>query len=347
MSRSHSTGALKKLSTLSGNPGTLTLEQELQEQEFLWQRTHSLSDTQKVLDEAIKNLEEYITEDLASLGYHCHYSSNDSAMGGSELVVSPIQPDSTYSEPATLDRKRLAFRSTDSAFSNNSSPTNSSDGTDHPRHAYNHTHSHSEVLTSDYPHNHHVRMLSEVSNASTGSPAPPALRHTSSPAPPATARESQSEGSWVKNRGQRSSVSSLPGLTVGNIQSSTLLTSSSKSLTSSNKSLTHVSSSHHISNNSSFASPSRNSSASKNSISNKKHFSNSQNQALLDGAYSFQRSPILASRDRLAASYSESKLDSLSSDHTPTESAVQIISSPSGYSLDSHGQHSIHKSTVI
>ena len=340
MSRSHSTGALRKLSTISGGVGSAyaSLEQELQEQEFLWQRTHSLSNTQKVLDDAIKDLEEYISEDLASLGHHCHYSSNDSAMGGSELVISPVQPDSVYSEPATLDRKRQVFHSTDSAFSNNSSPTNSSDGPDLPKHA--HSHSHSEVLSSNYPHSHHhIRMLSEASTASTGSPAPPAVRPTTSPAPaPAIAREAGLGGSRAKERKQCSSITSLPGLTIGSVQS---LNSSTKSLTSSNKSLGTLQQQH--------TSPSTKhpSLAKPTSSKNKKRMSNPAVVPMLGGTYSLQRSPILSSRDYLATAYSESKLDSLSSDHTPTESAVQIISSPSGLSLDSHEHRSVNKGTVI
>lgn len=335
--RSNSTGALRTLSTTSGGTQSMTLEQELQEQEFMWQRTHSLSDTQKVLDDAIRNLEEYISEDLASLQHHHrHYSSNDSAMGGSEMVVSPVRPDSTYSEPATLDRKGQVFHSTDSAFSNNSSPTNSSDGTD-SRHAHSHSHSHSEVLSSDYPHNH-IRMLSEVSNASTGSPAPPALRLTYSPAPSPAARQLKSVGDRAKDSMQRSSVSSLPGFTVGSINSSSSLATSNKSLTSSNKSLS-LSTSLHSSSNNQVASPA------KTSKMNKKRLSNPS--APLDGTYSMERSPILSSRDNLVAAYSETKLDSLSSDHTPTESAIQITSSPSGFSLDSHEHNTINKNTII
>jgi len=68
---------------------------------------------------------------------------------------------------------------------------------------------------------------------------------------------------------------------------------------------------------------------------------------MVGGTYSLQRSPILNTRDYLAAAYSESKLDSLSSDHTPTESAVQIISSPSNLSLDSYEHRSVNKGTVI
>lgn len=165
MSRSRSTDALRKISQTSAE-SALTLEQELQEQEYMWQRTHSLSTTQQKLDEAIKDLEEYIAEDLAlaSLNLQRRYSSNDSAMGGSEAVVSPLQLDSAYSEPSTLNRKRQIHESVDSAFSNYSSPTNSSEGVHH-----------TDILSVEsdmlVPCNH-IRMSSEVSNTSAISPSP-------------------------------------------------------------------------------------------------------------------------------------------------------------------------------
>ena len=97
-----------------------------------WRRSRSFSDTEKTLDEAIReldNLQMHINDDLelAYHGRHRHYSSNDSAMGESELMMSPVP--SASSEPSTLTRARHIFRNrSDSAFSNNTSPTNSSEG---------------------------------------------------------------------------------------------------------------------------------------------------------------------------------------------------------------------------
>lgn len=163
VSHSRSSDALRKISQTSGE-SELALEQELLEQEYLWERTHSLSTTQQKLDDAIRDLEEYIAEDLASLHLQRRYSSNDSAMGGSEAVISPLQPDTTYSEPSTLNRKQLVHDSVDSAFSNYSSPTNSSEGMHH-----------TDVLSVEsdafLPCNH-IRMSSEISNVSAVSPSP-------------------------------------------------------------------------------------------------------------------------------------------------------------------------------
>lgn len=94
-----------------------------------WRRSRSLSDTEKTLDDAIKELDSLqvnISDDLEVARRHRHYSSNDSAMGGeSELVMSPAP--SASSEPSTLTRARhITSNRSDSAFSNNTSPTNSS-----------------------------------------------------------------------------------------------------------------------------------------------------------------------------------------------------------------------------
>ncbi len=115
--RSRSSEALRKIS-LTGTEGLLD------EDRYAWRRSRSLSDTQKTLDEAIRNLEQYMNDEL-TLDRHGHYSSNDSAMGESEAVLSPLQ---ARSEPSTLCRNRRVYTSVDSAFSNNSSPTNSSEG---------------------------------------------------------------------------------------------------------------------------------------------------------------------------------------------------------------------------
>ena len=93
-----------------------------------WRRSRSLSDTEKTLDDAIRELDSLqvnITDDLEVARRHRHYSSNDSAMGESEAIMSPAP--SASSEPSTLSRVRDITRNrSDSAFSNNTSPTNSS-----------------------------------------------------------------------------------------------------------------------------------------------------------------------------------------------------------------------------
>jgi hypothetical protein len=93
-----------------------------------WRRSRSLSDTEKTLDDAIRELDSLqvnINDDLEVARRHRHYSSNDSAMGESEVVMSPAP--SAGSEPSTLSRPRdIARNRSDSAFSNNTSPTNSS-----------------------------------------------------------------------------------------------------------------------------------------------------------------------------------------------------------------------------
>lgn len=307
VARSRSTDALRKIS----HDSELTLEQELQElqeQEFLWQRTHSLSDTQKVLDDAIRDLEEYIAEDLRDLNLQRRYSSNDSAMGGSEAVVSPMQLDSTYSEPSTMCRKRQVHDSVDSAFSNYSSPTNSSEGVHH-----------TDILSvgSDMavPCNH-IRMSSEISTSSaTASPVP---RQDSSPEP--------MPGNKVSSPLSKVEASSLPLLSGGLEKSievekphSTLTLPSqvqrpqqpavvsSRHSKKSGKHRTH-------------APPSKGAGTTKKGIIS------------AVGTYTHQRSPILSIKDHHS---SESQLDSVSADHTPTESTSNITSSPSGFSLDS------------
>ena len=94
---------------------------------------------------------------------HRRYSSNDSAMGESEAILSPIQPSS---EPSTLCRNRQVYTSNDSAFSNNSSPTNSSEGA-FPS---------SDLLSEEYDSAFiHTRMSSNVSGMSgmSGMSQPP------------------------------------------------------------------------------------------------------------------------------------------------------------------------------
>ena len=306
---------------------TLTLEQELQEQEFMWQRTHSLSTTQKVLDDAIRDLEEYIAEDLSNLNNQRRYSSNDSAMGGSEAVVSPLQLDSGYSEPSTLNRKRQIHDSVDSAFSNYSSPTNSTSESLH----------HTDVLSvgSDIALScNHIRMSSEASNTSAVSPVPrldspehivlTQRHHTMDKSPPpATTTLSKIE------------ASSLPLLSISDTQntqdlgrmgSQTLPSPGSPPLSVKGQGSRTLSS---------MQQPLKTTSK---HIQPKKT-TKLKGQALLPskmsstGTYSCHRSPILNGREQY--SHSETQLDDVSSDHTPTESINNITSSPSGFSLDS------------
>lgn len=312
VSRSRSTEALRKISQTSGEP-SMSLEQELQEQEYMWQRTHSLSETQKVLDDAIRDIEEVIAQDLANLKRQRHYSSNDSAMGGSEAVVSPVQSDYAHSEPSTLNRKRQVFDSGDSAFSNYSSPTNSSEG----------VHQNSDALLGGegefaVPCNH-IRMSSEVSSASATSPVPEQAAATvvsvsqrllsdtrehssTSPSPLCKSAETVSSA-------QRESSSSEREVVVRNASHST----ASQPSRHSKKKSKHKSSGGHNSGSGGF--PSR-----------------------ITGYYAHQRSPILSPKDHHIC-LSDTQLDSLSSDHTPTDSTANITSSPSGFSLDSSHLH--------
>lgn len=297
VSRSRSIEGLRKISQTSAE-SVLTLEQELREQEYMWQRTHSLSDTQKVLDDAIRDLEEYIAGDLASahveLNLQRRYSSNDSAMGGSEAVVSPLQLDSTYSEPSTLNRKRQVHDSVDSAFSNYSSPTNSSEGMHHM-----------DVLSleSDIAVSYnHIRMSSEASNTSAASPVPrqesPEL---SDKLPPLTKVDTSSLPS--PNNSETAMNETAP-------MTSSTLPSQLKQEKSSLTTLKY----------------------SKNSKHKGQTLFNSSVSST--GTYSHHRSPILSSKDHHLY-HSETQLDDISSDHTPTDSTHNITSSPSGFSLDS------------
>ncbi len=143
---------LRKMSTNSTSSA-------LTDSDFPWRRSRSLSDTQKCLDDAIKNLEQEIADDLSLYQTTLDGDSTDSAVGE---MSSPVQ---SASEPSTLNRKRNMFMSRDSAFSNNTSPTNSSEGMNN-----------SDILSleSDSPFipYSHTRMSSGISGLSTESPAP-------------------------------------------------------------------------------------------------------------------------------------------------------------------------------
>lgn len=304
---------MRKISQVSME-SSLTLEQELQEQEYMWQRTHSLSNTQKVLDDAIRDLEEYIAEDLAELNSQRRYSSNDSAMGGSEAVVSPLQLDTTHSEPSTLYRKRQIHDSVDSAFSNYSSPTNSSEGVHH-----------TDILSvgSDMavPCNH-IRMSSEASNTSGASPVPPRLDSPDSEALaigkalsplskveanslPLLDTTERSTGAGAGGKGHHHHHHTLP-------LQATKKTAPVPRYSISSQENTHSSSSK--------------------KGKNKGYSGKAGVRAV--GTYTHQRSPILSPKDH---HLSESQLDA--SDHTPTESSSNITASPSGLSLDSSHLH--------
>lgn len=259
----------------------LTLEQELQEQEFMWQRTHSLSNTQKVLDDAIRDLEEYIAEDLANLNSQRRYSSNDSAMGGSEAVVSPMQLDSAYSEPSTMLSKR-PVQGVDSAFSNYSSPSNSSEGMHHM-----------DVLSvgSDMAVTcNHIRMSSEASNSSAAASPVPRLETTESTSVVPTFHQTRKSSPLSKIE-----ASSLP--TLDRTQDEGVQSHSSHTQASQHE-LTPTSG----------------------HTKKGKHKARTLSSKGVGsmGMYSHQRSPILTPKDHHICN-SESQLNEML-DHTPTES---------------------------
>lgn len=141
--------SLRKISVNSNTSSVITVD----DSDFTWRRSRSLSDTQKCLDDAIKNLEQEIADDLNHYQTTLDGDSTDSAVGE---MSSPVQ---STSEPSTLNRKRDMFMSRDSAFSNNSSPTNSSEGMNN-----------SDILSmesdSPFPMYSHTRMSSGISGIS-------------------------------------------------------------------------------------------------------------------------------------------------------------------------------------
>ena len=329
--RSRSSEALRKIS-LTGN--SLETSSLAMEPEGVWQqRRRSLSDTQKVLDEAIKNLEKTLDEEInIAKERHRHFSSTDSAMGESESVVSPIQSEYASSEPSTLVRKRQVYHSMDSAFSNTSSPTNSSEGVNN-----------SDILSMEsdsafnaYGHSH-TRMssgISGISGVSSVSPVP----ITYSPEPSASPKLRKKDSSLCS-----SDTSSLPALYSpersvhsggrrDQVQSSYMVARSSHTLPPQSSTPTGRS----------MADSSRNK-QSKGKLKRK-----TLPPPNSTGTYAIQRSPILNSRE--IKCNSESQLDALSSDHTPTESTSNITNSPSGFSLDSsshHGHQYVDDGTII
>lgn len=328
--RSRSSEALRKISLSSNNADSASLA--LDHDTSSWEsHRRSLSGTQKVLDEAIKSLEKTLDEEIhIARERHRHFSSTDSAMGESESVVSPIQSEYAMSEPSTLVRKRQVYHSMDSAFSNNSSPTNSSEGVNN-----------SDLLSMEsdsafnvYGHSH-TRMssgISGISGVSSISPVPVAC----SPEPSASPQ--------LRNRNSSlcsSDTSSLPALYSS---PDSISHSASKK---ENAQLIYRGS-HTLPNPSSTAKSRSVADKSRHGKAKSKHEAIAVPSSVGLGTYSYQRSPILNSRD--VKCNSESQLDALSSDHTPTESTSNIMSSPSGFSLDSgaqHGHQYIDNGTVI
>lgn len=333
--RTRSTEALRKVSLSGNNLDTTSL---VLEAEGGWeQRRRSLSDTQRVLDEAIKNLEKTLDEEIhIAKERHRHFSSTDSAMEESESVISPIQSEYASSEPSTLIRKRQVYHSMDSAFSNTSSPTNSSEGVNN-----------SDVLSMEsdsafnmYGHSH-TRMssgisgISGVSGVSSVSPIP----ITCSPEPSASPQLRKKDSSLCS-----SDTSSLPALYSPEraVHSGGRRDQGQSSYMTSRGSLTLPSQS----------TPAGRGMAADGSSKNKHAKSKLKRKTLPPnssaGTYAIQRSPILNSRE--AKCNSESQLDALSSDHTPTESTSNITNSPSGFSLDSsnhHGHQYVDDGTII
>ena len=331
--RSRSSEALRKVSV---NPETLSISTEPDGGEWE-QRSRSLSDTQKVLDEAIKNLEKTLEEEIhIAKERHRHFSSTDSAMGESESVISPIQCEYASSEPSTLIRKRQVYHSLDSAFSNTSSPTNSSEGVNN-----------SDVLSMEsdsafntYGHSH-TRMssgisgISALSGVSSVSPIP----ITCSPEPSASPQLRKKDSSLCS-----SDTSSLPALYTPE-----------RSVVHGVGRRDHVVLSSHLVTRGSHTLPSQSSTRKgrdADDASKHKQTKGKLKRRTLPPTnprtYAIRRSPILNSRE--AKCNSESQLDALSSDHTPTESTSNITNSPSGFSLDSsnhHGHQYVDGGTVI
>ena len=333
VSRSRSTEALRKISVHS-NGSSLTIDGL--EPDFLWRRSRSLSDTQQCLDEALKSLEQEIADDLTyyqtTLDEGGRYSSNDSAMGESEHIVSPLQ---SASEPSTLNRKRDVFVRRDSAFSYTSSPTNSSEGMNN-----------SDILSmeSDSPFIH-TRMSSGISGLSALSNMSGVSRGDSDSPPPGADSPEQASSPQLDRKGpfcKTGSSSSLPAMNGGprrmspyHIQQTNTMSNEDYSVRMANRqahTLPSALATHSIA-------------TKKEKI--KKHRKKVKHVPSVSssGTYSHQRSPILNAKDHKY--HSETQLHILSCDHTPTESSSNIASSPSVYSLDSGNYHSHTEGTVI
>ena len=297
----------------------------------MWQRRRSLSDTQKILDDAIKNLEQTLEEEIhIAKERHRHFSSTDSAMGESESVVSPVQSEYASSEPSTLVRKRQVYHSMDSAFSNNSSPTNSSEGVNN-----------SDILSmeSDSAFNmcihSHTRMssgISGISGVSSVSPVPVSC----SPEPSASPQLDKKANSLCSS--DTSSMPALYNLSPERGYNSGGRKDQLQVQTRGSHTLPHPSST-----------PSRsltdNKSKKVKSKLKRKTLPPPSGSGGSAGTQVCRRSPILNSRE--VKCHSESQLDALSSDHTPTESINNITNSLSGFSLDSNHHQYIDDGTII
>ena len=117
--QSRSSDNLNKLSVVQSDvsPGTSNYNS--------WHRSHSFNnDAERSLDDVMKNLEELLSEGL-SMNHRRHFS-NDSAMGESESITSPLQnPERKSSE----DHPSM-YNSVDSAISNHSPHHSSSSEAD-------------------------------------------------------------------------------------------------------------------------------------------------------------------------------------------------------------------------
>ena len=125
VSRSRSTDCIHRVSVTS-NPTHLTTPPVGDSLGVV--RSRSYSDTERSLEQVMKDLESMLTEDDHSYENHQRHLSNDSAVGESECVSSPLvhshcaQPSSSSS---ACECSHEVSNSVDSAFSNNSSHTNS------------------------------------------------------------------------------------------------------------------------------------------------------------------------------------------------------------------------------
>lgn len=324
--RSQSSDALRKISVNSSGSSIL------QDSDFHWRRSRSLSDTQKGLDEALKSLEQEIAEDLeqyqTTLTEGVHYSSNDSAMDESGHMLSPLQ---SGSEPSTLNRKRDMFVSRDSAFSNNSSPMNSSEGINS-----------SDIysMESDSPFMH-TRMssgisglsnMSGVSREESNSPAP----GTDSPKQVASPRSNDAQ--YLHNTASLSSlptVNGYPRRTSPHHHFDSTLSNDDTGMTMSTRkahTLPPALATHSVT---------------RQTKKQYKKLKNIESMSSSTGGYGYaqQRSPILNTKEHKF--HSETQLHILSCEGTPTESCNNISSSPSVYSLDSGNYHSHTEGTVI
>lgn len=294
VSRSRSSEALRRMYQLS--PGIALAP----DQRFMWRRSRSLSDTEKTLDEAIKNLERYMNEEFTlDKSRHRHYSSNDSAMGESEAVLSPL----VHSEPSTLSRNRQVFTSMDSAFSNNSSQTNSSEGMNT-----------SDFVSckSDSPFSH-TRMSSGFS--ASGVSGVNSISPTLGSESPELAASPQ--------LGRKGPLCSPDAISLPSLSTCVVETDEKDTLSLSNNDMTSAP----VLPASSKAKKRLGKSGPKRKWKLKRMPS-----ATSGGTFSPQRSPILNSKQ--PAFRSDTQLDGISSDHTPTQSTTNITISVSGSSWD-------------